>query len=310
VSTTAGARVEFKKLAAEYPELKFVEVDADAEYTQASVNGVLQSLLEGIVLTAIVMLLFLHAWRNAVVVMISIPVSLLATFIVMKLFGFTLDVISLMGLGLTIGILVDDSIVVLENIVRHRDQGEAPLEAAYTGRTEIGSAAIAITLVDVVVFLPIAFLTGIVGKFMKEFGRHRGGDALLAARLVHVDAVARGPLVGEAAQRRRPVVGARFPALLRPVRRSVCKARASVGARASRLDSHRLRGARGRFDRARAARFYRFRIRALIRHRRPDRLAAVSRRSAARRHVARNGAPRTKTRSHRRRRVRAVHDRE
>jgi HAE1 family hydrophobic/amphiphilic exporter-1 len=102
--------------------------------------------------------------------MIAIPSSLLATFIAMKLLGFTLDVISLMGLGLTIGILVDDSIVVLENITRHRDMGEDPLEAAYTGRTEIGSAAIAITLVDVVVFLPIAFLSGIIGKYMKEFG--------------------------------------------------------------------------------------------------------------------------------------------
>ena len=170
VKTTAGARAEFKKLIAQYPDLRFTEVDAAAEYTQASVDGVLQSLLEGVLLTAIVMLLFLHAWRNAAVVMIAIPVSLLGTFIVMKLFGFTLDVISLMGLGLTIGILVDDSIVVLENITRHREMGEAPLDSAYNGRTEIGSAAVAITLVDVVVFLPIAFLSGIVGKFMKEFG--------------------------------------------------------------------------------------------------------------------------------------------
>ena len=170
VKTTAATRAAFKKLVDEYPNLRFTEVDAAAEYTQASVDGVLQSLFEGIVLTAIVMLLFLHAWRNAAVVMIAIPVSLLGTFIVMKLFGFTLDVISLMGLGLTIGILVDDSIVVLENITRHRDMGEAPLDAAVNGRTEIGSAAVAITLVDVVVFLPIAFLSGIVGKFMKEFG--------------------------------------------------------------------------------------------------------------------------------------------
>jgi len=170
VKTTAGTRAAFAKLAAQYPDVSFTEVDADAEYTQASVNGVLQSLLEGIVLTAIVMLLFLHAWRNAAVVMIAIPSSLLATFIVMRLMGFTLDVISLMGLGLTIGILVDDSIVVLENITRHREMGETPMEAAYNGRTEIGNAAIAITLVDVVVFLPIAFLSGIVGKYMREFG--------------------------------------------------------------------------------------------------------------------------------------------
>ena len=170
VKTTEKVRAKFKALAAAYPGVQFKEVDADADFTRASVDGVLQSLLEGIFLTAIVMLLFLHAWRNAVVVMIAIPSSLLATFIVMKLLGFTLDFISLMGLGLTIGILVDDSIVVLENITRRRDMGDAPLDAAYNGRTEIGNAAIAITLVDVVVFLPIAFLSGIIGKFMKEFG--------------------------------------------------------------------------------------------------------------------------------------------
>jgi HAE1 family hydrophobic/amphiphilic exporter-1 len=170
VKTTEATRAKIAELKAEYPQVQFTEINASADYTRASVNGVLQSLLEGIVLTAIVMLLFLHAWRNAAVVMIAIPSSLLATFIVMKLLGFTLDVISLMGLGLTIGILVDDSIVVLENITRHRDMGESPLEAAYIGRTEIGNAAIAITLVDVVVFLPIAFLSGIVGKYMKEFG--------------------------------------------------------------------------------------------------------------------------------------------
>ncbi len=130
----------------------------------------LQSLLEGIVLTALVLMLFLHAWRNAVVVMIAIPSSLLATFIVMSILHFTLDIVSLMALSLIIGILVDDSIVVLENITRHRDMGESAKDAAISGRGEIGGAAVAITLVDVVVFLPIAFLSGIVGKFMVEFG--------------------------------------------------------------------------------------------------------------------------------------------
>ncbi|GAC1498584.1 MAG: efflux RND transporter permease subunit [Vulcanimicrobiaceae bacterium] len=170
LKTTELTRAAIAKIAAEFPDVVFGEITASADYTRSSVNGVLQSLLEGIVLTAIVMLLFLHAWRNAVVVMIAIPVSLLATFVVMKLLGFTIDVISLMGLGLTIGILVDDSIVVLENITRHRDMGGSAMDAALSGRTEIGNAAVAITLVDVVVFLPIAFLSGMVGKYMKEFG--------------------------------------------------------------------------------------------------------------------------------------------
>ena len=170
IKTTEATRKKFAELVKQFPDVHFSEIDASADYTNASINGVLQSLLEGIVLTAIVMLLFLHAWRNAVVVMVSIPVSLLATFIVMRVAGMTVDLISMMGLGLTIGILVDDSIVVLENITRHRDMGEKPLDAAYLGRTEIGKAAITITFVDVVVFTPIAFLTGIIGQYMREFG--------------------------------------------------------------------------------------------------------------------------------------------
>jgi len=170
ISTTARAREQMKAIFAKYPQISFKEVYAPADYTQASLNGVFQSLFEGILLTAIVLMLFLHAWRNAIVVMIAIPSSLLATFIVMKWLNFTLDNVSLMALSLIIGILVDDSIVVLENITRHRDLGQSPDEAAISGRTEIGGAAIAITLVDVVVFFPLAFLSGFVGKYFVEFG--------------------------------------------------------------------------------------------------------------------------------------------
>jgi HAE1 family hydrophobic/amphiphilic exporter-1 len=170
IHSTQIAREQLKEIEARYPAVHFDEVNAAADFTQKSLNGVLQSLIEGIVLTAVVLMLFLHAWRNALVVMIAIPSSLLSSFIVMKQLHFTLDVVSLMGLSLIIGILVDDSIVVLENITRHRDMGEGPFDAAISGRGEIGGAAVAITLVDVVVFLPIAFLSGIVGKFMIEFG--------------------------------------------------------------------------------------------------------------------------------------------
>lgn len=170
IKTTDVARAQLKQLEKKYPQVTFSEIDAPAEYTKASLAGVVQSLSEGVLLTAIVLLLFLHAWRNAIVVMVAIPSSLLATFIAMRVFGYTLDIVSLMGLSLTIGILVDDSIVVLENITRHRDMGEKPEDAAISGRSEIGGAAVAITLVDVVVFLPMAFLSGIVGQFMKEFG--------------------------------------------------------------------------------------------------------------------------------------------
>ena len=170
IKSTEVLRDRLKAIEARYPTVHFEEVAAAADYTQKSLDGVLQSLLEGIVLTAVVLMLFLHAWRNALVVMIAIPSSLLSTFIVMKQLHFTLDIVSLMGVSLIIGILVDDSIVVLENITRHRDMGQSPTEAALSGRGEIGGAAVAITLVDVVVFLPIAFLSGIVGKYMIEFG--------------------------------------------------------------------------------------------------------------------------------------------
>jgi hydrophobic/amphiphilic exporter-1 (mainly G- bacteria), HAE1 family len=170
IGSTQNLRTQLKTIEARYPAVQFVEVAAAADYTQKALDGVLQSLIEGIILTAVVLMLFLHAWRNALVVMIAIPSSLLSTFIVMKQLHFTLDIISLMGLSLIIGILVDDSIVVLENITRHRDLGQSPFDAALTGRGEIGGAAVAITLVDVVVFLPIAFLSGIVGKYMVEFG--------------------------------------------------------------------------------------------------------------------------------------------
>jgi HAE1 family hydrophobic/amphiphilic exporter-1 len=169
VKSTATAREQMKAIEAKFPQLIFNEIDAPADYTVQQLNGVFISLGEGIVLTALVMLLFLHAWRNAVVVFLAIPTSIMATFILMKLFNFHIDGLSMMGLSLIIGILVDDSIVVLENITRHRDLGEDALNAAITGRSEIGSAAVAITMVDVIVFLPIAFLPGIVGAYLKEF---------------------------------------------------------------------------------------------------------------------------------------------
>ncbi len=170
IKATQIARAQLAQIEARFPQLEFHVIDAPADYTSQQLAGVGWSLVEGIYLTALVVLLFLHAWRNAVVVFLAIPTSIFATFIVMKLFGFHIDSLSMMGLSLIIGILVDDSIVVLENITRHRDMGEDPISAAINGRSEIGSAAIAITLVDVIVFLPIAFLPGIVGAYLKEFG--------------------------------------------------------------------------------------------------------------------------------------------
>jgi HAE1 family hydrophobic/amphiphilic exporter-1 len=170
VTSSENVIAALPAIEAQYPDIAFHVLNVQADETKAQLYGVLQTLVEGIVFTGIAMLFFLRSWRNALVVMIAIPASLLVTFFVMKLANFTIDTVSLLAMTLIIGILVDDSIVVLENVERHYEDGEAPRTAAILGRTEIGAAAVVITLVDVVVFLPIAFLPGQTGRFLGEFG--------------------------------------------------------------------------------------------------------------------------------------------
>jgi hydrophobic/amphiphilic exporter-1 (mainly G- bacteria), HAE1 family len=153
-----------------YPDVQFTILNVQSTYTEQQLTGVMRTLVEAVIFTGIVMLFFLRSWRNAIVVMIAIPASLLVTLAAMRLANFTLDTVSLLAMTLIIGILVDDSIVVLENVERHFHRGEGPSQAAISGRMEIGVAAIVITLVDVVVFLPISFLPGSVGLFLREFG--------------------------------------------------------------------------------------------------------------------------------------------
>ena len=155
---------------AQYPAIAFTIINVQATETEQQLVGVLQTLVEGVLFTGIVMLFFLRSWRNAVVVMIAIPTSLFVTLFIMRVVGYTVDTVSLLAMTLIIGILVDDSIVVLENTERHFENGERPRYAAIRGRSEIGAAAVVITLVDVVVFLPIAFLPGQTGRVLGEFG--------------------------------------------------------------------------------------------------------------------------------------------
>ncbi|HLW38470.1 MAG TPA: efflux RND transporter permease subunit [Candidatus Eremiobacteraceae bacterium] len=169
VDTAKGVIANLPQLQQRFRGIGFTVIDNQSTYTQSLLTGVFRTLLEGILLVGIVMIFFLRSWRNAAAVLIAIPTSLLATLMVMQLKQFTLDTVSLLAMTLITGILVDDSIVVLENSERHREMGESPFRAAINGRLEIGLAAIVITLVDVVVFLPIAFLPGIVGKFLSEF---------------------------------------------------------------------------------------------------------------------------------------------
>ncbi len=171
VATSDRLRQRMEKMQQEYQDrIHFTVAQDITEFTRHSLQEVRRDLFLAILMVAAVLFLFLHSFRNSLIVLLSIPTSLISTFFFMYLFGYTLNLLSLMALALVIGILVDDSIVVLENIHRHLSAGEPPREAAINGRAEIGFAAVAITLVDVVVFLPISLVGGMVGNIFSEFG--------------------------------------------------------------------------------------------------------------------------------------------
>lgn len=150
-------------------QLSFEVAQDTTVFTMEAADAVMHDLFYAILLVAIVMLVFLHSIRNAFIVMLAIPASLISTFIAMAALGFTLNLMTLLALSLVVGILVDDSIVVLENIYRHLEMGKNRKIAALEGRNEIGFTALSITLVDVVVFLPIALVDGLVSDLLRQF---------------------------------------------------------------------------------------------------------------------------------------------
>lgn len=170
VDTAKATMEQLDSLRAEYPDYQFVVITDASKYVQDSLHNTLEALIEGLFTTGLVLYLFLRGWRSTAAVLIAIPTSLISTFFVMYVAGFTFNMMSLMGMSLCIGILVDDSIVVLENIHRHLEMGKDANTAAEEGRTEIGTAAVAITLCDVVVFMPIAFMNGMTGQYFRQFG--------------------------------------------------------------------------------------------------------------------------------------------
>lgn len=143
--------------------------DDTSEFTLTAAHNVIFDIFFAVFLVAVVMLLFLHSLRNAFIVMITIPASLIATFIGIYFMGFTLNLMSLVALSLVVGILVDDAIVVLENIHRHMEMGKNKARAAYDGASEIGFTVVAITLVIIVVFLPITLSGDLVANIIKQF---------------------------------------------------------------------------------------------------------------------------------------------
>ena len=171
VNVSEQVKAKFDEIQAQYKAnaIKFTVSSDQSEYTLKSADAVMEDLGLAVVIVGIVMLAFLHSFRSSMFVLVALPSSIIPTFIIMYFLGFSLNLMTLMAMSLVVGILVDDSIVVLENIYRHLEMGSDRKKAALDGRSEIGFTALAITLVDVVVFLPIAFSGGIIGSLLQEF---------------------------------------------------------------------------------------------------------------------------------------------
>ncbi len=171
LKATDGVQQQLKAVKQFLPkDVTFVVTRDDSTNVRDNLKDVVISLCLGALLATLIVYLFLHNFRATIIVAIAIPVCVIATFLPIAAFGFTLNSLTLLGLSLAIGILIDDSIVVIENISRHLSLGQEPAEAALTGRSEIGLAALTLTSVDLVVFIPIAFMGGIIGEFFRSFG--------------------------------------------------------------------------------------------------------------------------------------------
>ncbi len=168
VEITKAAKSELAKVEKE-TGIRFTITQESAEQIKESITDLNIALILGIILVVSIIYLFLHNFRGTLIVALAIPTCLFVAFALIQAFGFTLNSMTMLGLSLAIGILVDDAIVVLENTYRHLIKGEEPATAALNGRMEIGLAAIAITMVDLVVFLPVAFMGGIIGQFFRPF---------------------------------------------------------------------------------------------------------------------------------------------
>lgn len=171
VSVADGVKERLKEIKNTFKSQNFnYEIASDQSvFTLASADAVMHDLYLAIIIVGLTMLIFLHSLRSSIFILIAIPSAMIPTFMLMWYFGFTLNLMTLMALSMVVGILVDDSIVVLENIYRHLEMGKSRKVAALEGRNEIGFTALAITLVDVVVFIPLAISGGLIGNILKEF---------------------------------------------------------------------------------------------------------------------------------------------
>ena len=170
VSVAEGVRARLSELRAEHPGITITEAFNFVEPVEQSYVGSLNLLFEGAILAVIVVFLFLRDWRATFVAATALPLSIIPTFAAMYFMGFSINVVTLLAMSLVVGILVDDAIVEIENIVRHLGMGKSPKEAAMEAVEEIGLAVVATTATLIAVFLPTAFMTGVAGMFFKQFG--------------------------------------------------------------------------------------------------------------------------------------------
>jgi HAE1 family hydrophobic/amphiphilic exporter-1 len=171
IEVVDGLMGSLKELRKQVPaDIRLEPVSDGSRQIRVAVDNVRRTLIEGALLTILIVFLFLNSWRSTVITGLTLPISLIGTFWFMSMFGFTINMITLMALSLCVGLLIDDAIVVRENIVRHVQMGKNAYDAALIGTQEIGLAVLATTLSIVAVFLPIGFMEGIIGKFFHEFG--------------------------------------------------------------------------------------------------------------------------------------------
>ena len=178
---SAGVREMLPRIKANLPQGVDIEVANDnSVFIDRSIKAVFATILEAVVLVALVIFVFLRTMRASIIPLVTIPVSLIGTFALMALFGFTINTLTLLALVLAIGLVVDDAIVVLENIFRHIEEGKAPLEAAIVGSKEIGFAVVAMTLTLAAVYAPLAFTPGRTGRLFTEFALALAGSVVVS----------------------------------------------------------------------------------------------------------------------------------
>ena len=170
LGVTDGVRAALEQLKAEHPQIRVTEAFNFVDPVVENYDGSMKLLYEGAALAVLVVFLFLRDWRATFVAAVALPLSAIPTFALMYLMGFTINVVTLLSLSLVVGILVDDAIVEIENIMRHLRMGKTPYQAAMEAADEIGLAVIATTFTLIAVFLPTAFMSGVVGKFFVQFG--------------------------------------------------------------------------------------------------------------------------------------------